>query len=385
MANPSLKALATEYDVLATRESARPQLDGETTPLAIRWADDIVDPEVGPELVERLIPGDGALVGLIGASGSGKTFLATTLAVAVATGTSFLGRRTTKRHVLYLAPEAPRSVNNRILAARREGGHSPLPIAICAGALDLLQAGRPDVDEIVATVRKNAIGLVIVDTFARILGPGDENSASDVGRIVEALGAVQREGGATVVIVHHVGKDRDRGPRGSSALFAALDVSLEVANDDGCITLKVVKSRDGICGDVLHARLRPVDLGVKDQWGSALTSCVVEPAAGPTRASAPRTPKGTELAFRALREMISETGELLAQTSTIPAGTRAVVVTTWRRRYYALDAADAEDRRDPDGVKRAEAARKKRFDRAREGLLNSGAVGSTADWVWIAR
>lgn len=53
--------------------------------------------------------------------------------------------------------------------------------------------------------------------------------------------------GAHVLIVHHSGKDRDRGMRGSNALLGAVDAAIEVTKDadTGLCEAKVTAIKDG--------------------------------------------------------------------------------------------------------------------------------------------
>jgi RecA-family ATPase len=85
--------------------------------------------------------------------------------------------------------------------------------------------------------------LVIIDTLARCMIGGDENSARDMGLFVEACSRVQKTG-AAVMVIHHTGKNSATGPRGSSALFGAADTIIELSNDDGLIQLRCEKSKD---------------------------------------------------------------------------------------------------------------------------------------------
>ena len=67
------------------------------------------------------------------------------------------------------------------------------------------------------------LSLIIIDTLNGAFGPGDENSVSDLGQIMNVLKAVAKEHFAAVSVLHHPGKDAVKGPRGSSALPAGFD------------------------------------------------------------------------------------------------------------------------------------------------------------------
>ena len=76
------------------------------------------------------------------------------------------------------------------------------------------------------------VRLIVLDTLSRMIGSGDEDKARDINMVVQRAEQVQRETGAHVLIVHHSGKDRDRGMRGSNALLGAVDASIEVSRHE---------------------------------------------------------------------------------------------------------------------------------------------------------
>ena len=68
--------------------------------------------------------------------------------------------------------------------------------------------------------------LLVVDTMARTMVGGDENSARDVGLFIAALDG---QSVGTRLVVHHAGKGGDE--RGSSALRGAADVIARVERE----------------------------------------------------------------------------------------------------------------------------------------------------------
>lgn len=363
----------------------RDDVPANAQPLRVDYADASDEPANGEELVERLLPGPGSVVAFVGPSGSGKTQVASRLAVEVQTGGLFFGRQVVRGNVLYLSPEAPGSVRNRLLAYRRDRSLEELAIAIYGGALDLHDAAQLDGDAIIATAKEHAANLIVVDTLARSFGIGDENAASDMGAVMNTAARIARASASTVVLVHHQGKEPGRGPRGSSAFYAALDACVEVLNDGGLISIRISKSRDGVAGEELCGRLRVIDLGARDRWGNAITSCVLDDErARPTSRPRPsRLPKGCELAFQALKSAITEFGEIVPATSAIPPGTRAVDIAVWRRAYADRDALDVDSTTSQEARDRAMDARGKRFTRARMTLLENNAIGSHGALHWI--
>ena len=69
---------------------------------------------------------------------------------------------------------------------------------------------------------------MVFDTLAHCFGGNDENSAEDMGAFIQDCDAIKQRTGATVIVVHHSGKNEEAGARGSSALRGALDVELMV-------------------------------------------------------------------------------------------------------------------------------------------------------------
>src|SRR3546814_2049301 len=77
--------------------------------------------------------------------------------------------------------------------------------------------------------------LIVVDTVARALAGADENSASDVGRLVDAFDWLKSQWGCAVLPIHHTGHSQDAKTRGrgragehTSALQSLMRISSAV-------------------------------------------------------------------------------------------------------------------------------------------------------------
>jgi hypothetical protein len=233
------------------------------------------------------------LAAVIGATSSGKTFFATDMAMHIAAAKSWRGRKMRGGLVVYAALEAPVSAENRFVAARTHCGFSPgIALRLTPGPLNLRDPA--DVVLLIAFVREteSAHGekcvTIFIDTLARAMAGGDENRSEDMGALVAGADAVRQATGATVVLVHHLGKDETRGARGWSGFKAALDTEIEVVKkNEGLRIATVIKQRDFPDGLQLPFRLRSVELG-RDQDDDPVTTCVVEatdelPAAADSR------------------------------------------------------------------------------------------------------
>lgn len=125
--------------------------------------------------------------------------------------------------------------------------------------------------------------LIVIDTLARCFVGGDENSAQDMGRLVQAITYLKRETGAAVLLLHHCGKpgdgySRKLSERGSSALRGAAEsmIRLERVKKEHQIELVNEKQRDAAEFSPITLWLKPVTvMGMADHTGEPVTSCVV--------------------------------------------------------------------------------------------------------------
>lgn len=222
-----------------------------------------------------------------GESTAGKSFAVLDVAAAIDLGIPWRGHRTKRARVVIIVAEGAADFRNRMVAYEQHHGVK-LSLGVIPDTPNLLEG--EDVKALVAVLKARGVDLIVVDTYAQTTVGGDENSAKDTGRAVAACRALHRHTGATVLLVHHAGKDVARGARGSSSLKAACDFELEVTRDGEHRQLKVSKLKGGQDGPVYPFRLATVEVG-KDDEGDPITSCVVEAAEARGKTSG-RTPRG---------------------------------------------------------------------------------------------
>ncbi len=232
------------------------------------------DPEY---LIDGLVPAVGQSV-IYGASGTFKSFLALDWAMFVAAGLPWNGHQVKQRRVVYIAAEGLAGLKARALAWSEANGRPDLSrIHWLPEALDLRDSRQVDAVREAFALLPEPPGLVVVDTMARTMPGGDENSARDVGEFVANVDAL-RDGGASL-IVHHTGHDGEH-ERGSSALRAAADLRVKVKRHGQGPLAEVTctKLKDGEEWEPITLRIEPQDTG----------SCVLRPVL-PTESQATRS------------------------------------------------------------------------------------------------
>lgn len=273
---------------LADRGAAHPH-DCHSEPpfrcLRLQWLDESARPTAQLWLIKDLLPAGGAIV-LVGDSNTGKTFFAVDMAAHIARGHAFRDRRVSKGTVLYVAAEGGVGIHNRLAAyVAANDWFAGAPFALIS---DTVLLPEPDLEPILAAIREaeetsgEPVVLVVLDTLARVMAGGDENSGQDMGALVAAMDRIRSETGAAVMLVHHIGKDPSKGARGHSSLRAAIDTEITVEGADGARSATVTKQRDGRVGEVMGFELRVVRVGT-DEEGGEITSCIAAPCKPPFR------------------------------------------------------------------------------------------------------
>lgn len=224
----------------------------------------------------------GSLSVVYGESNCGKTFFMTDLSFHIAEGKQWREKRVDKGVVIYVALEGEKGLDARIEAYKRENNSDLEDFYVMPCAFNFLDA-EGDVTEFIELLEDKKreingnISIVVVDTLARALSGGDENSGQDMGLLVSHADAIRAHTKAHVCFIHHSGKNKAMGARGHSSLRAAVDTELEISREeeDNYSLVKVVKQRDLERGDDMAFSLKAVELGV-NKHNEVKTSCVVE-------------------------------------------------------------------------------------------------------------
>lgn len=257
--------------------------------------EDIPDPE--PLIRGVLDLNSTALI--YGPSGAGKSFVVLDWALCIATGTPWHGHEVQQAKVLYLLGEGLFGTNARYRAWKTHHEVEKIPNIVWGPrAVDIQQAsGRR---ELMMAIQKAEPTFTILDTLARHIPGGDENSFETMSRVVELLDDVKNETGGCSLGVHHTGKALEQGARGHSSLKGALDTEILCTKGP---QLTVTKQKNHPDGHILGT------FGLQEVG----TSLVLQPKDR-------RTNRNDELAIRALVQLGGEVSHNEWKTAAVSLG-----------------------------------------------------------------
>lgn len=261
-------------------------------------------------LIKGIVEQD-ALAMVFGPSGVGKSFVAIDWACCIATGLPWLGHACEKAPVFYVAGEGAAGLEKRMTGWQKsrsadvDGAHlyrSRHSVQL----LDPAEAQRLAA-EIAANVDQGMPppGVVVVDTFARNFGDGDENSAADVGRFIENIDTlIRKRWKCTVIIVHHSGHLVGRA-RGSSAIKAAMDQEISLAPvPGGNFILAVTKMKDAEPPPPKELKLKSVVIGEDPVTEEEVDTAVVAVVGDALAFKVARRPDGSDLMARDVVDLL---------------------------------------------------------------------------------
>lgn len=271
---------------------------------------DIVGLPLSGWIVKGIIP-QADLGILYGPSGAGKSFVMLDLAMSIARGLPWRGCRVKQGRVAYIVAEGKGGFRKRIkaYAQHHDVDLHQVPMSVMETAPNFLMAD--DVKAVAKAVQaSHGASVIIVDTFAKVTPGANENAGEDMGKAIDNCRRIGEATGALVILVHHTGKDIERGARGWSGIRAAADFEAEVCRDQaaGKRWLQITKQKDGDDDGRWGFKLDDVMIGL-DEDGDAVTSCVVAEDDVPERGNA-RQEKG--VTYGPLEQLLIETYEELA-------------------------------------------------------------------------
>ncbi|WP_191867909.1 AAA family ATPase [Pseudomonas coronafaciens] len=215
-------------------------------------------------LIQGLLT-EASLVAIYGAPESGKSFLAVDMAMAISGSLSWHGRSVLGGGVLYIAAEGAPGLGKRVRAWKKaySAEHEKFKFILMRDSINFASENDAESKMFIKTVldKCGPLKLVIIDTLNQTAAGADENSAKDMSLYIDSMKRLRDGTGATVVVVHHSGKDSSKGMRGSTALIGAMDTTIEVdpAKDFRSMTVSVRKQKDAEKELPIRFSLEPID------------------------------------------------------------------------------------------------------------------------------
>lgn len=285
-------ASADEFEVIEDTPEEIAERKTREDRFTFRPVAEVADLPATGWIVKGIVPQ--AELGIVyGPSGSGKSFVMLDMAMAIARGIPWRDRRVKQGRVAYIVAEGRGGFRKRIKAYGQRHGLDlrEVPMIVMETAPNFLMA---DDVKAVAKAMKIAQGadVLIVDTLAKVTPGANENAGEDMGKAIDNCRRIAEASGALVILVHHTGKDIERGARGWSGIRAAADFEAEVCRDltTGKRWLQITKQKDGDDEGRWGFKLEDVLLG-KDEDGDDVTSCVIAEDEVPTVGKASRVEK----------------------------------------------------------------------------------------------
>jgi hypothetical protein len=327
-------------------------------------------------LVKGLIPAGGLII-IWGPPKCGKSFWTMDMAMHIARGVWYRGRRVRQGTVVYIALEGGLGFTRRKQAYCQEHKVENAPFYLITNKTDLIHDHRSLIRDIRAQIEDcdGSPVLVVVDTLNRSL-VGSENSDEDMGKYLSAADAIREAFQCAVAVVHHCGHN-DKRMRGHSSVPGALDAEIGVSRDTfNNVVTKVEHMRDGDEGDTIVSRLDVVKVGYDDD-GDVMTSCVILPVetdAQPKKQpkTKHRLPKAAQIGLSALIEAVGEIGMAAPASNHIPQNAKVITLEHWREYAYRKGISASQEPR----------ARQVAFNRAVAHLIADRHVGTWDDFVW---
>ena len=253
--NDDMQPLTTNRDMTRSSYNERPLFS-----LSDLYSRQFPDTEW---IVESLIPAQG-LIALSGAPGNFKSWITQSLAISVSSGAPLFDHfDTSKGSVLIIDKENNlRLIKERFTAL---GATDNLDIHFFnLESFDFLTENLETVELIIGVIRDLQIKLVIIDSLIRA-HKQDENSASGMAQVFEALKKIQNAG-AAIIFTHHHRKQSffnksgaSESLRGSSDILAAVDCHLAVDRVEDGIKLTQTKLRQKQAIKPFKVRLDPLE------------------------------------------------------------------------------------------------------------------------------
>lgn len=323
-------------------------------------------------LVHGLVP-EKSLVVPYGPPKAGKTFIILSMGLHIAAGLDWFGHPVQQGAVVYVAGEGVGGLSMRVHAMRAKYEIAKnVPFWVVPKAVNFREASQ--INELESLIRETVgnvpVRLVVIDTLARAMPGADENSAQEVGAVIAAADYIKEALGCTSALVHHEGKDGERGARGTSALRGAWDAAYRIVSEGDEVSLTVIDQKDAEGGQKLTFRMEEIAVGI---GRTSLVPVLDETPRADGPAPRREISGHAGMAMTTLRNLMAgPESAVLPPFSGLPSGDiRGVSHEVWRRAVYEkMPGVDQN-------------TRKVAFFRSVQTLIQRGMIGVKDPWVWL--
>ena len=351
-------------------------------------ASELMNRAYAPDFLIKTLFESNALGQIFGATGSGKSFVVLDMAYCIAAGLDYHGLAVKQGNVAYICGEGFRAIGRRVKALQNKYD------ANVDGKLFISEQPGAFIDigvtsEVAEAIKEiGNVNLVIIDTYHRNMGGGNENSADDFGLVLRNIDDFLKPLNVAVLIVHHSGHMETDRSRGSSAIRAAMDFEYQVNKNSDTVTLKPTKIKDGTTPPPMYFTLVDSEIGL-DHEGNAITSAYLDSKADGDKTGQDRTKRKLsardDAILQTLNDAITSHGiepsaEIKAKFGGFDSFTgklqKIVHIDHWRELAHKTISVDA------DTEEKKAASLQKAFKRCRDKLFNDKYTVEHGQYVW---
>jgi hypothetical protein len=384
--------VALALELIKARHTQPPKDPNKKYPYRLIPFNDLRPGTKSAYYVYGVIPRTGIVV-VWGPPKCGKSFWVFDLAMHIALGWEYRGRRVEQGPVVYCAFEGAEGFNNRAEAFRRTHAEAlerevafqrqwGLPeevwFHLLASNAKLVRDHKALIESIQGQVDKPPT-VVVLDTLNRSID-GSESKDKDMGDYLAAAEVIADAFWCVVIIVHHCGVD-ERRPRGHTSLPGAVATQIAIKRDAaGHVIAEVEAMKDGAEGAKFTSALKLVEVGT-DEHAQAITSCAIIPVEATTasisagkRAGSRITPNQQRF-LDILRDAVLDAPDKHKTTVNIPGG-RVAVSREWLK-MCCISKGWLED----DGSNKGRA----KFSGMINALAGKRIIGTSKLFVWDAQ
>lgn len=328
---------------------------------------------------------------LCGASMAFKSFAVLEMAHCIANGRAFMGYDVKKQgSVIYVCGEGSIDRRLRALVIKHGEFNNDDDFHLLNDSMRIDK--DDDMTDLRLLIEQVKPVLVVFDTFASLIGSTNENDNGAVGSVLNLVRDTCRTTFKTSsIVVHHTGKDADKGMRGASAFEGNVDFAFMLKrNNDFTTTMTTGKLKDNADFMPIHMAAIEVDLNIPNDDPDELepiTSLVLQKA-DYVKSDSKKSINSDERKILNVLQKIIDDGESTTappkivtdlftdSKNNIPA--KVTTIRSWLDLSYEVITVTSE----PEKEKQA---KRVKFDRVRKKLHDCGFIGVIGDYIWTAK